>query len=186
MKLNSGASYPYGFGWALKERAGKPLHQHTGSWQGFVSVYSRFLGDELSIVNPTLAVPPLAPIPDGEPAMTARFRAMLEQLRNGTLDPADFAYVPSWFFPALAWRRTDSVAQPRLQGAASPFNRSPQGARPCVGMCLKFPIVSDKDARRRPREVERLPPSHELAFTPCHDKDLPAPWQGFASNGGNP
>ncbi|QAT88078.1 beta-lactamase [Corallococcus coralloides] len=31
--------------------------------------------------------------------MTARVRAMLEQLWNGTLDPADFAYIPSWFFP---------------------------------------------------------------------------------------
>ncbi|WP_254330567.1 hypothetical protein [Corallococcus exiguus] len=120
VKLNSGASYPYGFGWVIKERAGKPLHQHAGSWQGFVSAYSRFLGDELSIVvlinsntanpttfvdgiaaivNPALAVPPLAPVPDGEPAMTARFKGMLEQLRNGTLDPAGFAYVPSWFFP---------------------------------------------------------------------------------------
>ena len=120
VKLNSGASYPYGFGWVIKERAGKPLHQHAGSWQGFVSAYSRFLGDELSIVvlinsntanpttfvdgiaaivNPALAVPPLAPIPDGEPAMTARFKVMLEQVRNGTLDPAGFAYVPSWFFP---------------------------------------------------------------------------------------
>ncbi|WP_233613206.1 MULTISPECIES: hypothetical protein [Corallococcus] len=80
VKLNSGASYPYGFGWVIKERAGKPLHQHAGSWQGFVSAYSRFLGDELSIVvlinsntanpttfvdgiaaivNPALAVPPM-------------------------------------------------------------------------------------------------------------------------------
>ncbi|RKH08395.1 class A beta-lactamase-related serine hydrolase [Corallococcus sp. CA053C] len=120
VKLNSGASYPYGFGWMLQERAGQPLHQHTGGWQGFVCVYSRFLGDELSIVvllnsntanpttfadgiaaivNPALAVPPLAPVPDREPAMTARFTAMLEQLRNGTLDPTDFAYLPSWFFP---------------------------------------------------------------------------------------
>ncbi|WP_208721637.1 hypothetical protein [Corallococcus aberystwythensis] len=50
-------------------------------------------------MNPALAVPPLAPIPDGEPAMAARFKVMLEQLRNGALDPAGFACIPSWFFP---------------------------------------------------------------------------------------
>ncbi|MCY1035367.1 serine hydrolase [Corallococcus sp. BB11-1] len=117
-KLNSGASYPYGFGWEVKERNGKPMHAHTGAWQGFKSAYSRFLGDELSIivlanlsqanpgavvegiakiVNPALAVPPLKPIPDLEPQVTARLTTLLEQTRAGAWDPTMFAYVPWWF-----------------------------------------------------------------------------------------
>jgi CubicO group peptidase (beta-lactamase class C family) len=119
VKLNSGASYGYGFGWFLEERNGQPVQQHTGSWQGFKTAYFRFLGEELSIivlanlsqvdpeafangiaavVNPALAVPPLAPIPDEEPEATARFTTLLEQVREGTLNPAEFAYVPHDFF----------------------------------------------------------------------------------------
>lgn len=123
VKLDSGASYPYGFGWFLEERNGKPLHQHTGSWQGFKTAYFRFLGDSLSVivlanlnnadpeafangiaavVDPALAVPPLVPIPDLEPEATARFTTLLEQTREGKLDPAGFAYVPWYFFEYLA------------------------------------------------------------------------------------
>ncbi|MBZ4415772.1 serine hydrolase [Myxococcus sp. RHSTA-1-4] len=128
VKLDSGAPHPYGFGWFLEERNGKPLHQHTGSWQGFKTAYFRFLGDSLSVivlanlsqtdpeafangiaavVDPALAVPPLAPIQDLEPEATARFTTLLEQARAGTMDPADFAYVPWWFFPhgALNYQR---------------------------------------------------------------------------------
>ena len=132
VKLNSGASQPYGFGWELLERNGKPLHQHTGAWQGFRTAYSRFLGDELSIVvlaninladptafvegiaelvNPALAEPPLAPIPDREPQVTARLTTLLEQTRAGTWSPAEFAYAPWWFV-----REAGSRYQAMLQG----------------------------------------------------------------------
>ncbi|QSQ13880.1 serine hydrolase domain-containing protein [Myxococcus landrumensis] len=118
-KLNSGAPYPYGFGWVLEERNGRPVHQHTGAWQGFKSAFFRFVEDDVSvivllnladanpepfanglaaIVNPALAVPPLEPIPDLEPELTARCATLLEQMREGTLNPAEFAYVPWWFF----------------------------------------------------------------------------------------
>jgi CubicO group peptidase (beta-lactamase class C family) len=123
VKLDSGASYPYGFGWQLLERNGQPLHQHGGVWQGFKTLYSRFVGDSLSIivlanssrssptalvkgiaaiVNPALAEPPLAPIADSEPEVTARLTTLLEQARAGTLDPAGFAYTPAWFFKQAA------------------------------------------------------------------------------------
>lgn len=118
--LNSGATFPYGFAWLLQERAGKPLHQHSGAWQGFRSYYARFLGEGLSIVvlansavanpmviadgiaailNPALAVPELKPIDDREPQVTSRVAALLEKVRQGTLAPADFAYVHAKFFP---------------------------------------------------------------------------------------
>src|SRR5437773_1351162 len=46
VRLNSGKTYPYGFGWGIEERGGQPLHEHGGSWQGFKTQYSRFLGDD--------------------------------------------------------------------------------------------------------------------------------------------
>jgi hypothetical protein len=120
VKLSSGTSFPYGFGWAIDERAGKPVHQHGGFWQGFTTHYTRFPGESLSIIvltnsgnarpslfveglaplmNPALAVPAPSPIADTEPQVTEKLAARLEQVRNGTLTPADFAYVRKGFFP---------------------------------------------------------------------------------------
>jgi hypothetical protein len=134
--LTSGKTYPYGFGWFLDQRGGKPLQQHSGSWQGFKSQFSRFLGDDLSIVvlanlaqanpariadgvaaivDPALAVPPLAPIEDREPQMTARAARFLEQARGGTLTPADLAYTRAGFFPDVA-----KIVQARLQPVMLP------------------------------------------------------------------
>ncbi|MCY1018833.1 serine hydrolase domain-containing protein [Pyxidicoccus sp. MSG2] len=122
--LTSGATFPYGFGWQLDERAGKPLHQHTGAWQGFTSYFGRYLGEGLSLVvltnsananpsrfaqglaaliNPALAPPALTtPIEDREPRITAQVTALLEKARDGRLAPADFAYVRAGFFPDIA------------------------------------------------------------------------------------
>lgn len=120
VRLSSGATFPYGFGWMLDERGGKPLHHHAGGWQGFTTHYSRFLGDGLSIIvlansahmrparfvdgiaammNPALAVPVPTPIPDTEPHVTAKLAALLEQVRSKGLTPSDFAYVHKGFFP---------------------------------------------------------------------------------------
>jgi CubicO group peptidase (beta-lactamase class C family) len=123
VKLASGATFPYGFGWMLDEHGGKPVHQHGGGWQGFSTHYSRFLGDSLSIIvltnsaharpglfvyglaalmNPALAVPVPTPIADTEPQVTAKLAARLEQVRSEGLAPADFAYVRKGFFPEAA------------------------------------------------------------------------------------
>ena len=129
VKLNSGRSYPYGFGWSIDERGGQTLQQHGGSWQGFKTQYSRFLGEDLSvivlanaaqadpgrvadgiaaIVNPALAVPTLAPVADNEPAVRQKLFAVIQALREGKLTAEDFAYVRAGFFPAAAdsYRRT--------------------------------------------------------------------------------
>jgi CubicO group peptidase (beta-lactamase class C family) len=50
VRLASGKTYPYGFGWGITERGGQPLHEHGGAWQGFQTQFSRFIGDDLSIV----------------------------------------------------------------------------------------------------------------------------------------
>jgi len=120
VRLNSGKTYPYGFGWFLDERGGQPLQQHSGSWQGFKTQFSRFLGEDLSVIvlanlaqanpariadgiaealSPTLAVPALRPIEDHDPQVTARCRRLLDDARAGTLLPADFAYMRAGFFP---------------------------------------------------------------------------------------
>mgnify|MGYP000997377006 CR=1 FL=1 len=120
VRLTSGQPYPYGFGWSIGERGGQPLHEHGGSWQGFKTQYSRFIGDDLSIIvlanlaqadpaliadrvaatlNPMLSVRELAPIEDREPAITTRVTALLQSARQGRLAPADFAYLRAGFFP---------------------------------------------------------------------------------------
>jgi hypothetical protein len=123
VRLASGKPYPYGFGWFLEERGGAPLQQHGGSWQGFKTQYSRFLGEDLSvfvlanlaqtnparfadgiaaIINPALAVPVPQPIEDREPQVTAKLARLLEAARDGALAPAQFAYIRAGFFPAGA------------------------------------------------------------------------------------
>jgi hypothetical protein len=123
VRLNSGKPYPYGFGWSLDERGGKPLQQHGGAWQGFKTQLSRFIGDDLdiivlanlaqadqariadgiaAIINPTLAIKVLTPIADAEPQVTARVGRLLDTIREGKLTPAEFAYVRAGFFPDAA------------------------------------------------------------------------------------
>jgi hypothetical protein len=119
--LNSGKTYPYGFGWQLGESSSKPWYRHGGAWQGFTSVISRYLGDDLTIVvlanladanperfvdgiatilNPEIArIEPTESIADSEPAVTERVRALLVAASHGELSPDDFAYVRAGFFP---------------------------------------------------------------------------------------
>jgi CubicO group peptidase (beta-lactamase class C family) len=136
VQLTSGKTYPYGFGWFLDERGGKPLQHHSGSWQGFKTQFSRFVGDDVSIivlanlaqanpariadgvaalVDPALALPPLKPIEDREPQVTSRALQFLESARAGSLTPADLAYTRAGFFPDVA-----KVVQARLQPVTMP------------------------------------------------------------------
>src|SRR5262245_14868220 len=130
VKLTSGKPYPYGFGWGIEERAGKPLHRHGGSWQGFETYYARFVGDDLSIIvltnlaqgdpgvitdklaaliNPTLAVPEPTPIEDREPKVTAGILRLLDDVRDGKLSPERFAYVRAGFFPDAPRRYAEEL-----------------------------------------------------------------------------
>ena len=123
VRLNSGRSYPYGFGWSVDEVAGQRRLHHGGAWQGFKAHISRYLGDELTvvvlanlaqaderrladgiagIVNPALAQPEPMPIPDREPAVTARLLGLLGAAAEGKLVPEEFAYVRAGFFPEAA------------------------------------------------------------------------------------
>jgi CubicO group peptidase (beta-lactamase class C family) len=50
VKLNSGATHPYGFGWELSTVGGHKLVHHGGSLPGFRAQISRFVDDKLSVV----------------------------------------------------------------------------------------------------------------------------------------
>lgn len=50
VRLNSGQTYPYGFGWELGSVDGHPVQFHTGSNQGFAVSISRYVRDRLTII----------------------------------------------------------------------------------------------------------------------------------------
>ncbi len=50
VKLNSGATHPYGFGWELSSVAGHKLVRHGGSLPGFRAQISRFVDDKLTVI----------------------------------------------------------------------------------------------------------------------------------------
>jgi len=50
VRLNSGKTHPYGFGWELGAVNGHPLIWHTGSNQGFWISISRYAQDHLTII----------------------------------------------------------------------------------------------------------------------------------------
>jgi CubicO group peptidase (beta-lactamase class C family) len=137
VRLNSGRSYPYGFGWGVDEVAGQAVHEHGGSWQGFRTQLTRYLGRDLTIIvlanlaqadperfvdgiaaifDPKLAKPAPAAIADKEPAVTARLRSLLAAARDGRLSPSEFAYVRAGFFPDAAKRYAEllkDLGEPR-------------------------------------------------------------------------
>ena len=122
VRLNSGNTYPYGFGWDVEEVAGQKVYRHGGAWQGFETHIARFLGDDLTIIvlanladaepgiivdaiaatfNPALARPAVKPIRDTEPEVTARLVTLLGRVGLGSLGPAEFSYVPNGYFPGV-------------------------------------------------------------------------------------
>jgi CubicO group peptidase (beta-lactamase class C family) len=50
VKLNSGKTHPYGFGWGIGEFNKHKLIEHGGAWQGFTTHISRYVDDKLSII----------------------------------------------------------------------------------------------------------------------------------------
>ena len=114
VKLNSGKTYPYGFGWRVTEMNGHRLIEHGGSWQGFTTGISRYVDDRLTVVALTnldsrharpediihgvagiyiqalTPPPPAKPIEDKEPQVTALFRDLLQKMGQGKADAGAF------------------------------------------------------------------------------------------------
>jgi CubicO group peptidase (beta-lactamase class C family) len=112
--LTSGKTYPYGFAWDVDESQGQPWYHHGGSWQGFKTYISRYLADDLTIVvltnladadpdrfvddvartlDPRLAqIEPSTPIPDSDPLIASRVRALLAAASAGKLSAQDLSF----------------------------------------------------------------------------------------------
>jgi CubicO group peptidase (beta-lactamase class C family) len=148
VRLGSGKTFPYGFGWALEERSGEKVRRHAGAWQGFKSEIARFVGSDLtivvlanlaqadperftegivSLVEPRLAKPELVPIADTEPQVTARLRELLAAAAKGELRPEDFAYVRAGFFPEGAKALQATLASLGAPTTVSPLRRMDLG-----------------------------------------------------------
>ena len=122
VRLASGNTYPYGFGWSIVDVANQRVYRHGGAWQGFETYIARYLGDELTIIaltnlgdaEPSKIVQAIAgvfdpklgpvepkPIRDREPEVTARLVTLLGRLGAGSVGISDFAYVPAGYFPGV-------------------------------------------------------------------------------------
>ena len=109
--LNSGKTFPYGFGWFIREQNGAPYYEHSGHLQGFASHILRFPKARVSVVvlanlsqadawqiahgvagliRPDLKTPADHPIEDREPAVTNLLRNVLGDLRAGRLEANAF------------------------------------------------------------------------------------------------
>jgi CubicO group peptidase (beta-lactamase class C family) len=114
VRLNSGKTYPYGFGWNLEPINGHEMYRHGGAWQGFQTDILRYPKDDLTIIAlcnpananpgefteeivgviaPELAKPKPGPIPDREPAVTERVRRLLSAAAAVKIPVEEFAYV---------------------------------------------------------------------------------------------
>jgi CubicO group peptidase (beta-lactamase class C family) len=122
VKLQSGKTYPYGFGWFVDDFSGQRRHHHGGAWQGFKTYISRHLQTDLTVIvlanqaeidpgaiaggiaaliDPKLAAP-TNPIADRDPAVTERFRRLLAAAGEGKLSPEELGHVRAGFFPGGA------------------------------------------------------------------------------------
>src|SRR5437899_12590311 len=99
VKLNSGKTQDYGFGWGFAEVNGHHIIAHGGAWQGFKSHIARYVDDKLTIVvfanlaqanptriahgiaaiyNPKLAPPRPKAIDDKEPEVAGLVKKVLQ------------------------------------------------------------------------------------------------------------
>jgi CubicO group peptidase (beta-lactamase class C family) len=119
VRLNSGKTYPYGFGIGLGTVNGQNVERHGGAWQGFKTYRARYLGDDFSVLvlanlaeaDPgrlsdgvaALVSPKTAqvssPLADQEPAVTERLKRLLADAAAAKLSPAELAYVRNGYFP---------------------------------------------------------------------------------------
>jgi CubicO group peptidase (beta-lactamase class C family) len=112
VKLNSGKTSPYGFGWSLEEVNNHRLIEHGGAWQGFQSYIARYPNDGLTVIvfanraganlgkiahgvagiyDSGLIPPPRKAIPDNEPGVTVMVRQLLERIAEGRAEPNLFS-----------------------------------------------------------------------------------------------
>lgn len=123
VRLESGHTYPYGFGWDLSTFAGRPAQRHSGGWQGFATYIARYPEADVTIIvlanlaqanparvteriaallDPSLKESARRPIADDDLTTRERVKVLLAAAAAGTLAPSEFAYVRAGFFPGRA------------------------------------------------------------------------------------
>ena len=148
VRLNSGRTYPYGFGWNVATIAGQTVESHSGGSQGFATYISRYLGDDLSIIvlsnlaegdpariarrvaaaiSDHLALPARKPIADSEPARRAALERLLRVGRAGELTAADLPHVRGGFAPDIAAEYRSTLAELGDLKSLTLVARSPLG-----------------------------------------------------------
>jgi CubicO group peptidase (beta-lactamase class C family) len=108
VRLNDGKTYPYGFGWAVRNVNGKRVIEHGGAWQGFKAHIGRYPDNKLTVIvfanliqtnqaklaNGVAALidPELKPRPitDPDPAFTAKTKDLLLAVLDGKPDMSRF------------------------------------------------------------------------------------------------
>jgi len=131
VRLSSGKTYPYGFGWFINEWGGKHVLEHGDFGSGFTAQLSRRLGDNelavallcnrvgirlgrmardiMAIYEPELALNE-KPIADTGPGTTALIRKFLARAAAGKLVESDFAFLPGGFSQKRACDFAELVA----------------------------------------------------------------------------
>ena len=105
VQLNSGQTFPYGFGWGLHDGRGPPTYRHAGSWQGFETAYLHAIDADLTVIVlcnlaqanpmriaeriaqvylPSLKPPPLTVQPNPGPPLAERLPALSGAARPGS------------------------------------------------------------------------------------------------------
>ncbi len=154
VKLASGTTYPYGFGWSIGEQRGQRLIEHGGSWQGFQTMIARYVEAGLAVavltnlaqadpeamaheiaglVEPKLRLPDASQSPkDPDPTRAARLRGVLE------------AWADSRTAPALA----RGLAETQSGSAREAYQRRSAGRR--LAELQAFRFVGEDDLTARP------------------------------------
>lgn len=109
IKLSSGKTHPYGFGWAVNKVNGRRLIEHGGAWQGFKTHIARYVDNNLTVIvfanlaqaNQSKLAHGVAeiidpglkpkPITDSDPAFTTSTRELLLAVLDGKGDLTRFA-----------------------------------------------------------------------------------------------
>jgi CubicO group peptidase (beta-lactamase class C family) len=118
VRLNSGRTYPYGFGWSLSDGRGPAKYGYEGEWQGFTTAFLHLIDSDLSVIvlcnlagaNPMrmaeliaqVYLPSIKPaaltvLPDPDPPLAERVRALVEATASGRLQESSFEYLRGGF-----------------------------------------------------------------------------------------
>jgi D-alanyl-D-alanine carboxypeptidase len=111
VRLSDGTTSHYGFGWFLDSIQGHQRIHHSGGVPGFACEFDRFVDDKLTVILmanmgerdlgdvavavagfyvPALMPPPIKPVSDPDPQMSAQVKAIITDLAQGKLDTSPF------------------------------------------------------------------------------------------------